>query len=149
MKRTLCIIVLLVTLLLPFHASAEITAEQMAGCKALIEMVLTPDEYSSYEVEYDNSGFIIYETVEGAFFSCVSYASGLVEDAQWDRLVKSSVDYMESIRNLIYEVTGENLSLLYVMSDTSWREVPFLVIYNGTVVYDCMPTWSWFFSTNE
>ncbi len=149
MKRTLCVIILLVSLLLPFHASAEISTEQIEACKVLLEMVLEPDDISSYDVVSDNSGFIIYETVEGAFFSCISYASGLVDTAQWYSYVASTVDYMESIRNFIHEVTEENLSLLYVMTDTSWRDVPYLVIYNGTVVYDCMPTWSWFFSTNE
>ena len=149
MKKTLCVINLLVSLILPLCASAEITSEDLANCKVLLEMVLQSDDVSSYDVVCDNSGFIIYETIDGAFFSCVSYAAGLSDTAQWDSWVSSTVDYMESIRNLIYEVTGENLGLLYVMSDTSWREVPYLVLYNGTVIYDSMPTWSWFFSTNE
>jgi len=149
MKRTLCVIILLVSLLFPLHASADTSTETIDACKVLLEMILEPNDVSSYDIVSDNSGFIIYETIDGAFFSCLSYATGLVDTAQWDSLISSTVDYMESIRNFIYEVSGENLSLLYVMSDTSWREVPYLVIYNGTVIYDSMPTWSWFFSKGE
>lgn len=149
MKRLLCVIILLVSLFLPLHASAVTDSETIEACKVLLEMILESDESSSYDIVCDNSGFIIYETIEGAFFSCVSYATGLSDTAQWDSYIASIVDYMESIRNFIYEVTSDNLSFVYVMTDTSWRDVPYLVIYNGTVIYDCMPTWSWFFSGNE
>ena len=149
MKRTLCIIALLVSLLLPFHASAETTSEKIEACKMLLEMTLVPNDYATYDIECDNSGFTIYDNVEGLFFGCVSYAAGLSDAEKWESYVASTVDYAESIRNLIHEITEENLSLLYVMVDTSWRNSPFLVIYNGTVIYDFMPTWTWFFSTNE
>ena len=130
-------------------ASTKTTTEKIEACKTLLEMVLEVNNDSRMDIVCDNSGFIIYDTIEGMFFGCVSYATGLSDAAQWDSYVASTVDYAESIRNLIHEVTDENLSLLYVVSDTSWREVPFLVIYNGTVIYDCMPTWSWFFSTSK
>lgn len=149
MKKTLCVIILLVSLLLPLCASAEITSEDLANCKVLLEIVLQSDDVSSYDVVCDNEGFIVYETIDGAFFSCVSYATGLSDTAQWDSYILSTVDYMESIRNLLHEATGENIGLLYVMTDPASRDVPFLVVYNGTVIYDFLPTWSWFFSTNE
>lgn len=145
MRRTLCLIILLISFLLPLRASAETTTETLETCKALLEYALETNDASAYEIGCDNTGFTIYNTVEGIFFRCVSYATGLSDIAQWESYVESKVDHAETILNFIHEVAGEHLSLLYVVVDTSGHDVPYLVIYNGTVVYDSMPTWSWFF----
>ena len=130
---------LMVAFLLGFAsiASAEPSQNIIDTMKRLIETSV--DDYYYHKVECNESGVIVQIAFEGLSFGMMSISEGLSDSELWERSKASCIEYANSLLTLI-KISGiVQPNLLFMLVDDLNMETTFLAIYNGTVIYDCLP----------
>lgn len=130
----LCIVLFFVLCAVPL-ASAETTT--LDTFKALLETTLASHSY--YDVELNESGVVIRVAQDGLANAALCITYGLQDYSDWESFRNVTVDYANSIYELIQVADLTATNCLYMLIDDISMDTTLLAIYNGQVIYDYLP----------
>ena len=135
----LCMAILLL-MCTPVWGSAENT--RIAQLEELLISTLD-GVLDQYRLECNETGIVLIAWYEGVSVSLQAYMLGIYMDngiySIWENACKNTEGFVCSLRDLIDACGFEDLDLLYIEIDEYTHTVPFFIMHNKDVVYNCIP----------
>lgn len=136
MKKLLIWVFVLLTFTTLFSASA-FAENESANMETIKSIVARPlEEFYYHKIEGNETGFIIQIAEEGLSLGAVSVLYGFTDRSEWEDYVNVTLDYANSISDLLIALGIENPNVLFIVLDDLELKSTLLAIYNGKVIYD-------------